>query len=92
MRRPEKNGNGDDSALVALRALAWVLSDDMRADRLLALTGLTPDQLRVQADQPAMLAATVDFLRGHEPDLLACAQAIGVTPEELAAAGRSLAA
>jgi hypothetical protein len=32
--------------VLALAALGWVLQDESRAERLLALTGLTPDELR----------------------------------------------
>ena len=90
MRRAERNGNGDEPELVALRALAWVMSDDARAGRLLALTGLDPAELRARADERPILAATMDFLAGHEPDLIACADALDLSPDALADMGRSL--
>ena len=67
-----------------------MLSDDDRAQRLLALTGLTPDVLRTALDDPATLGAVLEFLCAHEPDLVAAAQAIGVEPEDLAAARERL--
>ena len=67
----------------ALSALAWLLADESRALRLLDLTGLTPDQLRGGLQDPAVLGAALRFLEAHEPDLLACADAIGATPAEL---------
>jgi hypothetical protein len=70
---------------MALRALAWVLSDTDRAERFLALTGLTPDALRAAVGEPAMHRALLDFLCAHEPDLLAAADALGVEPAKLAA-------
>lgn len=77
-------GTDPDSALVTgLRALAWTLDDPARARRLLDLTGLTPETLRAGAGDPTILAALLDFLAGHEPDLVACAEAIGVGPSEL---------
>ena len=79
----------DDSAL-ALRALAWTLADSDRAHRLLALTGLTPADLRSRAADPAILSATLCFLENHEPDLIACAAALEVEPAELTAARRRL--
>lgn len=91
MRVPEENGNADEPELLALRALAWAVSDEARAARLLALTGLDAGQLRARAGDPAMLAATIDFLAGHEPDLIACAAALDVAPERLVAAGRAIA-
>ncbi|MBU2033198.1 MAG: DUF3572 domain-containing protein, partial [Alphaproteobacteria bacterium] len=40
---------------------------------------------------PAVLSAVLDFLAAHEPDLLAAAEALGVPPERIVAAQRSLA-
>lgn len=70
---------------VALRALAWTLEDSDRAHRLLALTGLDAESVRGRIDDPALLDAVVAFLEAHEPDLMACATAIDVTPHELVA-------
>jgi hypothetical protein len=69
-----------------------VLGDAARAERLLALTGLTPETLRDRLGEPAMLGAVLDFLCGHEPDLLAAADAIGVGPAELVSARERLGA
>jgi hypothetical protein len=71
---------------LALSALGWVLGDSDRAARLLALTGLTPEALREGLGDPATLAAVLDFLCAHEPDLVAAAEALGVAPRELAGA------
>lgn len=79
-----------NDAAVALHALGWTLGDDARADRFLALTGLTPEDLRARLDEPAMLAAALRFLEAHEPDLIACAAAIGVKPADLPDARRRL--
>jgi hypothetical protein len=68
---------------VALSALAWILADEERARRLLDLTGLTPEQLRGGLRDPAVLAAGLRFLESHEPDLVACAQAVAVSPADL---------
>ena len=81
----------DDPAQVwALDALAWILIDDGRAGRFVALTGISPEDLRARAGDPAVLDATLGFLEGHEPDLFACAKAIGVAPIELVAARQRL--
>lgn len=83
-------GQDTNDAALALGALAWTLGDPARAERLLALTGLTPAELRATAGEPATLAAALGFLEAHEPDLVACAAAIGSTPEALVAARREL--
>jgi hypothetical protein len=75
---------------LALHALGWTVGDDARAGRLLALTGLTPETLRARIDDPVLLAAALRFLEGHEPDLIACAEALGVAPSKLVETRRSL--
>lgn len=70
--------------------LGWVLQDGDRAERFLALTGLDPDGLRAGLDDPSILAAVLEFLANHEPDLLRAAEALAVTPEELVAAHKEL--
>lgn len=79
-----------DPQALALAALGWVLGDEARASRLLALTGLTPDDLRAGLGDPGTLGAVLDFLAAHEPDLVAAAEALGVEPQELAAARERL--
>jgi len=86
MRRDETN---DDEAL-ALGALGWTLSDDARAARLVALTGLTPAGMRERLEDRDFLAAVLRFLEGHEPDLVNCADEIGVSPARLVAAREAL--
>lgn len=84
-----------DPQALALSALGWVLADEARAERLLSLTGLTPDALReglgADAERGAVLGAVLDFLCSHEPDLLAAAEALGAAPQELAGAAEKLA-
>jgi hypothetical protein len=84
------NGADDGAAALALAALAWTIGEPARAERLLALTGLTPDGLRARLGEPAMLAALLGHLEAHEPDLTACAEALGIAPADLVAARRSL--
>ncbi|WP_137680333.1 DUF3572 family protein [Aurantiacibacter suaedae] len=72
-----------DRATLALAALGWILADSARADRFLALTGLTPDGLREAIGESATHQAVFDFLAAHEPDLVAAADALGVAPQAL---------
>lgn len=87
MRAPETNG---DPAQLALQALAWALGEPERAMRLLDVTGLQPADLRARAGDPSVLAATLAFLEAHEPDLVACADSLGVAPGDLVAAHTAL--
>lgn len=80
----------NESETLALGALGWVLAEDARAARLLALTGLTPETLRARVQEPDFLAAVLRFLENHEPDLIACAAALAVPPLKLVAARQEL--
>jgi hypothetical protein len=79
-----------DPQALALLALATAVSDERRARRFLDLTGIGTDELRERVGDPALLAALIRFLEGHEPDLLAVAEAIGVAPDRLVAARRQI--
>jgi len=83
-------GLSDTNAALALSALGWSLGEPDRAERLLALTGLDPADLRARAGEPALLAAVLTFLEAHEPDLIACAAAIESTPAALVRARMEL--
>lgn len=78
--------------VLALQALAHVAGDPDLGPRFLALSGLDVDTLRERAGDPVILAAVIDFLTGREADLVACAEAIGVKPQALVAAGIALGA
>jgi hypothetical protein len=80
----------DDDEALAFHALGWILADEPRAERLLGMTGLSPDGLRAALGQRATLAAVLSFLTGHEADLIACADTLGIAPEQLATAARRL--
>ena len=75
---------------MALRALAWTLDEQVRADRMLALTGLAGEDLRERAMEPAVLAAVLGFLEAYEPDLIACAETLDVRPIALVEARKTL--
>ena len=80
----------NDAEALALSALAATLSDERRASRFLELTGLSPDGIRARLGERSLLAATLAFLEGHEPDLIGVAEAIGCKPEALIAARAEL--
>lgn len=68
-----------------------MLAEPDRADRLLALTGLTPEVLRARLTDRAVLAAVLDYLANHEPDLVLAADALNVAPATLTKARAELA-
>jgi adenine/guanine phosphoribosyltransferase-like PRPP-binding protein len=80
----------NDAETLALSALAATLTDERRARRFLDLSGIDTEELRLQAAEPALLAALLRFLEAHEPDLIVVADAMGVKPAELVAAREDL--
>jgi hypothetical protein len=91
LKQPTFPGARDPQTL-ALNALGWIIVDEERASRFLSLTGLTPDELRASLGYPSTLTAVLDYLCGHEPDLLAAAEALGCRPQDLVLARERLAA
>jgi hypothetical protein len=85
----DRDSNEDAEAL-ALRALVWTLGEPDRAMRLLSVAGLEPHDLRARASDPTVLSAALGFLENHEPDLIACAESLGVKPEALVRARMEL--
>ena len=79
-----------DPYALALAALAAALTDERRAERFLALTGIGTDELRARAGEPALLSALIAFLEAHEPDLLSVSEAIGVRADTLVNARQEL--
>lgn len=90
MMAPLSDTSPTDPVALLLDALVWTLQDGTRADRFLALTGLDADQLRHYASSPATLRALAGFLADHEPDLVACADALQIAPTAIPAAARAL--
>jgi hypothetical protein len=75
--------NKDTAATVALQALGFIMGDASLRERFIDLSGVTPDDLRHELDTESVLAAVLGFLASHEPDLLACAAALDLTPAQL---------
>lgn len=84
-----QTGPEEDTTL-ALSALGWVLGEDDRAERLLSLTGLTPEILRDRLSERSVQAAVLEFLVNHEPDLLGASEALQVQPQRLVLAHERL--
>ena len=80
----------NDPYALALAALAATVSDERRAQRFLALTGIETDELRRRAAEPALLASLIGFLEAHEPDLVAVCNEVGIKPEALVQARREI--
>jgi hypothetical protein len=82
---------GDEAAeRLALDVLLWITAEDDRLLPFLAASGLGPETLRESAREPAFLVGVLDHVMGDENVLLACASALGVKPERIAAAWHRL--
>ncbi len=81
--RIRPNEQPADPAALALQALGFILADERRAQRFLDLTGLTPDTLRAALAEESTHQAVIEFLCAHEPDLVAAAEALGISPQRL---------
>ena len=82
----------EEAERIAILALGHIAADSDRLDRFLALTGLAPESMRAAAAEPGFLRAVLDHVCGHEPDLLAFAQAAGLPPEQIGLAAQVFAA
>lgn len=87
---PDQSSGRLSPETLALALLGWILGDESRADRLLSLTGLTPDILRERLDDPGVLIAILEFLLAHEPDLMKAADDLQIKPDDIVSAHESL--
>jgi Protein of unknown function (DUF3572) len=86
-----KDGLGRDQAeIIALQALAWLITDEDRAGRFLTLTGCDGETLRQRAGQPEVLGSVLDFLLEDEATLLDFAQSADMDPTIIPRARRYL--
>ena len=75
---------------IAVAALGFIAADAELLPRFLALTGIEPQAIRAAAREPGFLAGVLQFIAGHEPNLIAFAEAAGVKPEAVLEAMRRL--
>ena len=70
----ERNPTGDTQGpsrereraeTMALNMIAFLMSDEERADGFFGTTGLSPDDLRAGVGQPAFLGGVMDYLLGR---------------------------
>jgi len=74
----------------ALRALAWLVSQEDLVGVFLGSTGASQDDLRAAAGDPDFLASVVDFILMDDAWVTACAEAIDLRPEDIATIRQSL--
>ena len=71
---------------IAAQGLAFVTADPTRLQRFLALTGITPAELKRRIGTREVLVAALNFLAQDESALLTFAASQHVAPESIGAA------
>lgn len=83
MKSQKETTAAQDAEATAVAILGWLAGEPELLSRFLALTGVSPGEVRGAVADPGFLAGLVDFLMGHEPTLLAFSEATGVKPESV---------
>lgn len=91
MRHTKRALDFESGELIALKALAFLASDEARLAGFLAATGLAPDELKARAAAASTLRAVLEHLAGDESLLLVFAADHGIPPQDIAPALRLLA-
>ena len=81
----------EEAEAIAVSAFAHIAEDPARVERFAALSGIEASRMRDASREPGFLLAVLDHFAGHEPDLLAFAEAAGLDPARVAAARDALA-
>ena len=84
--RPLTRLSQDAAETLALQAVAWLAADDGRLARLIALSGVMPDDLRGHIHDSHFLAGVLDMILNDEPMLLDLAASLAVDPQTVVAA------
>lgn len=82
--------NPDDADILALKALTYLAQLPDEIDRFVALSGLTPRDLRSRADDREVLAAVMDFLLADDQRLLGFCEALAIDPKDAQRARHAL--
>jgi hypothetical protein len=89
-RKVDRQARQDAAATLAIEALGYLAGDPEHLERFLALTGISPGEIRAAARQPGFLAGVLDYVAGDEALLRAVAAQAGVAPEEFDHARQTL--
>jgi len=73
-----------------LAAVTFIIGDDAIRERFLALSGLSPQEIRGNIQDSDFLSSVLEFLVSHEPDLVAFSEITHEKPETIVKAWRTL--
>jgi hypothetical protein len=83
-------GAATQAEIVALRALAWLMTDEDRALRFLTASGCDAASLRRRANDPLLLGSVLDLVMEDEASLVEFSAWAGLDPAAAARARRLL--
>jgi len=73
----------DTATSIAISGLQFIAGDEEQISRFVALTGITPDEMREAAGSTGFLVAVLEFFMGDEPTLLAFAASNNMDPSDI---------
>ncbi|OAN44848.1 hypothetical protein A6A04_08175 [Paramagnetospirillum marisnigri] len=85
-----QGGAATQAEIVALRALAWLMSDEDRALRFLTASGCDATSLRRRANDPLLLGSVLDVIMEDEASLIEFSAWADLEPAAAARARRLL--
>jgi hypothetical protein len=83
--------NRNAAEILAVEALTFLASDSERLGRFLALTGISPQEIRAVARDPGFLASVLDHLMSDERLLIAFADQAGHQASDVPRARQAIA-
>ncbi|MEM9279934.1 MAG: DUF3572 domain-containing protein [Pseudomonadota bacterium] len=68
---------------MAISGLQFIAGDNEQLSRFVALSGVSPDEMRNMAQTPEFMIAILDYFLGDEPTLLAFAASAAIDPADI---------
>ena len=82
--------NSEQSTVIALGSLNWLIANDDLRDVVPGSSGLSPEDLRARAAEPELLGSVLDFLMMNDAWVMSCCDALGHPYEALQQARAAL--
>ena len=76
--------------MLAIQALGFLAEEPERLEVFLSATGMTPEDIRAAAGDPAFLQGVLDHMLGDEQLLIGFADFAAIDPADIAKARRAL--
>jgi len=80
-----------EAETIAINVLNFLVSDEVRRERFMTLTGMDPQDLRGNASEPAFLTGILDYILQDESLIYTFADTYNFAPDLPATARRTLA-